>query len=80
MPLHIFNIIEFGSKRVLDIHHDDLPIGLAFIQKGHDAEDLDLLDLADIPDLFTDLADVQGIVIALCLGLGVRLGGVFPGL
>lgn len=80
MTLHIFNVVELGSKGILDIHDDDFPIGLAFVEQRHDAEDFDLLDLADIADLLSDFANVEGVVVAFGLGLGVGLRGVFPGL
>jgi len=80
MTLDIFNVIELGSEGILDIHDDDFPIGLAFIEQRHDAEDLDLLDLAYIADLFADFANIEGVVVALGLGLSVRLRWIFPGL
>lgn len=69
MPLDVFDVVELGCKRVLDIDDDDFPVGLAFIEEGHDAEDLDLLDLANIADLFADLADVERVVVTFGLGL-----------
>jgi hypothetical protein len=76
----VLNIIELGSQWVVDIDDDDLPVSLLFIQQGHDTEDLDLLDLSSVPDQLADLADVQWVVIALGLGLGVDDVGVLPGL
>ena len=80
MPLDILDVVQFGSERILNIHDKDFPVGLAFVKEGHDAEDLDLLDLADIADLLANLADIEGVVVALGLGLGMRLGRVFPSL
>jgi hypothetical protein len=69
VPLDVFDVVELGCKGVLDIDDDDFPVGLAFIEEGHDAEDLDLLDLANITDLFADLADVERVVVTFGLGL-----------
>jgi hypothetical protein len=69
VPLDVFDVVELGCKGVLDIDDDDFPVGLAFIEEGHDAEDLDLLDLANIADLFADLADVERVVVTFGLGL-----------
>jgi hypothetical protein len=80
MALHILDVVELGCEGILDVNDDDLPVGLAFIEKGHNTENLDLLHLTNIADLLADLADIEGIVVALGLGLGVRLGGIFPGL
>jgi len=80
MPLDIFDVVELGGQRVLDIDDDDFPVSLAFVEEGHDAENLDLLDLTNIADLLSDLTDIEGIVIAPRLRLGMRLAGVFPSL
>jgi len=80
MTLDVFNVVELGSKGILNIDDDDFPIGLALIEQRHDAEDLDLLDLAYIADLLADFADIEGVVVALGLGLSVGLRGIFPGL
>ena len=80
MTLDILNIVQLGRERVLDVDDEDLPVGLAFVEKGHDAEDLDLFDLPDITHLFTDLADVQRIVVTPGLGLSMQLSGVLPSL
>ena len=80
MPLNILDVVQLGSKGIEDVHNDDLPVGLALIEQSHDTEDLDLLDLADVTDLFTDLANIERIVVTLGLGLGVSLSRVFPSL
>jgi hypothetical protein len=80
MPLHVLDIIEPGSKGILDVDDDDFPVRLAFVEKSHDTQDLDLLDLTNISDLLADFTDIEGIAVALSFGLSVRLGGVFPGL
>jgi len=80
VSLDVFNVVELGCKGVLDVDDDDFPVGLAFIEEGHDTEDLDLLDLANIADLFADLADVERVVVTFGLGLGVELSGIFPSL
>jgi hypothetical protein len=80
VSLDILNIIQLGGQGVVDIDDDDLPVSLLLVKQGHDTEDLDLLDLARVSDQFTDLADIQWVVVALGLGLGVDDIGVLPGL
>ena len=80
MTLDILNVVQLGSERVGNVDDNDLPVGLALIEEGHDTENLDLLDLASETNLLTDLADVERIVVTLGLGFGVRVVGVLPGL
>ena len=80
MTLDVLNVVQLGSERVGNIDDDDFPVGLTLIEEGHDTENLDLFDLASVTDLFTDLADIEGIVVTLGLGLRVRMVGVLPGL
>jgi hypothetical protein len=80
VALDVLNVVELGSKRVVDVNDDDLPVGLLLVEEGHDAEDLDLLDLAGVADKLTDLADIERVVVALGLGLRVNGVGVLPGL
>jgi len=80
VPLDVLDIIELGGKGVLDIDDDDFPVGLAFIEERHDAEDLHLLDLANIADLLADLANIERVIVSLGLGLRVELSRIFPGL
>jgi hypothetical protein len=78
VSLNILNVVELGCKRVVDVDNDDFPVGLALIEKSHDTEDLDLLDLAGVSNQLADLADVQWVVVSLRLGLGMNCVGVFP--
>jgi hypothetical protein len=78
MSFHILYIIQFRRKRVLDIDDYDLPIGLALVQKSHDAENLDLFDLAHISNLFADFADIKRVIITLGLSLSVSLCRILP--
>lgn len=64
----------------MDIDDNDLPVSFAFVEKGHNTEDLDLLHLTDITNLLTNLTDIEGIVITLSLGLSMSLAGIFPSL
>ncbi len=80
MTLDILNIVQLGRERVLDVNDEDLPVGLAFIEKCHDAEDFDLLNLPYITHLFANLADIQRIVVTVGLGLAVLLSRVLPSL
>ena len=78
MLLDIINIVQLASKRIQDIDDDDFPISLALVQKSHDTENLDLLDLADESNTLANFADVKWIVIAQRIGLGMFLGRIFP--
>ena len=78
VSLNVLDVIELGGERVLDIDHDDFPVGLTLVEEGHDAKNLDLLHLTDITHLFADLANIEGIVVTLCFGLRMRLSGVLP--
>lgn len=80
MSLNILNIVELGSKGVVDINDNDLPVSLLLVEKGHDTEDLDLLHLTGVADKLTNLANIERIVVTLGLGLGVDGIGVLPGL
>jgi hypothetical protein len=80
VALNVLNIVQARRKRVLDVDDDDLPVGLALVEKSHDTENLDLLDLASIANLLANLADIKRVIISLGLGLGMLLGGVLPGL
>ena len=80
VALNVLNVIQLARKRVLNVNDNDLPVGLALVEKSHDAKNLDLLDLANIADLLTDLADVERVVVTLGLGLGVHGRRVLPGL
>ena len=80
MTLNILDVVQLGSERICNVDNNDLPVGLTLIQEGHDSENLDLLDLTSVADLFADLANVEGIVVTLGLGFWVRVVGVFPGL
>ena len=78
--LDVLNVIELGCKRIVDIDDDDFPVGLALIKERHDSEHLDLLHLPDIADLLTNLTHIEGIVVALRLGLRVCGLRVLPSL
>ena len=80
VALDVLDVVEFGRQRVVDVNDYDLPVGLALVEQRHDAQDLDLLDLAGLRDGLADLADIQWVVVALGLRLWVGGIGVFPGL
>jgi hypothetical protein len=80
VSLDVLDVVQLGSKRVVDVNDNDLPVSLLLVEKGHDTEDLDLLDLASVADELADLADIERIVVTLGLGLGVDGVGVLPGL
>lgn len=80
VALDVLNIVELGGQRVVDVDDNDLPIGLSLVDQGHDTQNLDLLDLAGVADQLADLANIERVVVALGLGLGVDGLGVLPGL
>ena len=80
LAFNVLNVVQLGSKRVVDVDDNDFPVGLLLVEKGHGAKDLDLLDLTGVADEFTDLANIERVVVTLGLGLRVDVVGVFPGL
>jgi hypothetical protein len=78
MALDVLDIVELRGQRVIHVDDHDLPVGLALVKQGHDTEDLDLDDLAGLVHKLADLANVQWVVVALCLGLLVCDIGVLP--
>lgn len=80
VALNILNIVEFVGVGVVDVNNNHLPVRLLLVEKGHDTEDLDLLDLAGVANQLSNLADVERVVVTLGLGLGVDDVGVLPGL
>lgn len=80
MALDILNVVELGSERIVDVDDNDLPVSLLLVEKGHDTENLDLLNLTGVANKLTDLADVKRVVVTLGLGLRVDGVGVLPGL
>lgn len=80
MALDVLDVVELGSKRVVDVDDNDLPICLFLIQESHDTKNLDLFHLAAVADQLTDLADVERVVVTLSLGLRVDDVRVLPGL
>lgn len=77
LPTHT---VKLRSERIIDIDSDDLPVSFTFIQESHDTKDLDLLDLTSVANLFTNLNDINRIVVTLGLGLRMLLVGIFPSL
>lgn len=80
VSLDVLDIVQLGSQGVVYVDDDDLPVRLFFVKQGHDAQNLDLLDLTNVTDKLANLADIKGVVITLGLGFRVDGVGVFPGL
>lgn len=78
--LDVLDVIQLGCQWVVDVDGDDLPVRLALVKQGHDTQDLDLLHLTWVGDVFTDLTHVQRIVVSGRVGLWVHLVWVLPGL
>jgi hypothetical protein len=72
--------VKLGCKGVIDINDKDLPVSLTLVKESHDTKSLDLLDLTRVSNLLTNFANVNGVIVATSLSLGVNLVGVFPGL
>jgi hypothetical protein len=71
MSFNVFNVVEFGSERVIHVDGDDFPIGFTLVEESHGPQDFDLFDLSWISDFFANLADINWIIVALCLSFGV---------
>lgn len=80
VPLNILDVVQLGRERIPNVDDKNFPVGLTLIEQSHDTENLDLLNLADVANLFTNLTNVQGIIITLSLRLGMSLSRVFPSL
>jgi len=80
MALNILNIIQLSSQWIIDINDNDLPVSLFLIEESHDTKHLDLLYLSRVTNEFTDFTDIEWVIVALGLGLGVDDVWVLPGL
>jgi len=80
VALDVLNVVQLWRQWVVDVDDDDLPVRLALVEKSHDSENLDLLDLTGLGDGLTDLADIEWVVVTLGLGLWVGDVWVLPGL
>ena len=80
VSLDILNIVQPRSKRIVDIDDENFPVSLPLVEERHDAEYLDLLDLANIAECLAYLADVERVVVPIGSRLSVLDLRVFPGL
>ena len=80
VPFDVLDVVELRGQWVVDVNHNDLPVGLFLVEQSHDAKDLDLLDLSGVANELANLADIKWIIVSLCLGLWVNYIGVFPSL
>jgi hypothetical protein len=78
MSLNVLDVVQLVGQGVVDVNNDDLPVGFLLIEKSHDAEDLDLLDVARLGNQLTNLANVERVVVTFGLGFGMYDVGVFP--
>lgn len=70
--------IHLLEQWIISINHHYLPISFVLIQKTDDAQNLDLLDLAHSTDTGTNLNHINGVVVALLVGVWWDEVGVFP--
>ena len=80
MPLHVLDVVELRSQRIIYVDDDHFPVGFLLVEQRHNTKDLDLLHLTRCSHELTDLTNVQWVVITLCLGLRMGYVGVLPGL
>jgi hypothetical protein len=80
VSLNIFYVVKLRSQWVVDVNDDDFPVSLLLIKESHDTENLDLLDLTWVSDQFTDLANIQWVIVTLGLGFWVDDIRIFPSL
>lgn len=80
MTLDIFDVIQPWGQGVIDVDHNDFPVGFFLVEQSHHAEHLDLLNLTSTSHKLTYFADVKRVVISLGFGLRMDGVGVFPGL
>lgn len=78
MPLNVLDVIELGRKGIQDVNNENLPVSFPFIQQCHNTEDLDLLHLTNVCHLFTNLANIKRVIVALCLRFRMLNIRVFP--
>ncbi len=77
-PLYVFNAVQLGRQRIVDVDDNGLPVRLVVVEEGHDPEDFDLLHFASEPDPRSDLAGVDRVVVPPSFGLRIEMGGIFP--
>jgi len=65
--------MQLLSERVGEVNDDHLPVGLAAVDEGEDAQGFDVLDVAcAAADVGPDLDGVEGVVVAFGeVGFGV---------
>jgi hypothetical protein len=71
-------VVQLRSVRVQDVDSEDLKVNNSVVQECQETERFDLLDLADISYLFSDLAYVQGVVVTLSACVCMGLAGIAP--
>src|SRR5271156_951432 len=80
MSFNVFNVVEFRGKWIVDINSNEFPICFSLIKQCHCSKNLDLLNLSRISNFLTNLTNINGIIITLCLSFRVRHIGILPSL
>ena len=78
MALDILYIVQPRGQRIIDINDNNLPVRLALVQKRHNSQDFDLLDLTRRGDELTNLTYIERIIIPLGFGFSVLEIRIFP--
>lgn len=80
-PLDVLDVVDLLGEGVGGVDRDDLPVELAVVDHGVNADALDRVDAAHVEGAAGDLDDVNGVVVAKDAAGGlVLVAGVLPGL
>ncbi len=75
---YVVDIVHIVRHSISYVNDNQLPVRLAGIDQGQDAQYLDLLDLASIGDGLSNVARIDRVIVAFGLCVGVYVIWVFP--
>jgi hypothetical protein len=78
MSFDIFDVIKFGSERIIHVNSDEFPICFSLVEKCHCSKNFDLFDLSWISDFFANLADINWVIVTFCLGFRMCMIWILP--